>query len=252
MRKVLCSIGVGPHQELLSIAEPSLADYAARHGYDLRLVSGPLGRPSWPHRIFQGLHLDYDKVWHRRVWHGLLRLDALIARFVDIPRPPAWAKIRLVSELLTTYDAVLWIDSDAVIVDGRVDIASYVVPGKWFYAVESTATDFGRHLNTGVFLAIRTPDSLRFFESVWHQYDLIHHQWWEQAAIQRLFGYAGSDIGRSETDFSSGLQLVGEEWNAIPPTNVENPRVMHFAGRPHLERVSAMRSAALERNPLPN
>lgn len=36
MRKVLLSIGSGPHEALLEITRPTFADYARRHGYELR------------------------------------------------------------------------------------------------------------------------------------------------------------------------------------------------------------------------
>ena len=83
MRKVLCSIGAGPHAALLDISGASFAIYAERHGYDLDL-----------------------------------RTETLAAE-----RAPAWSKIRLVLELLEHYDLVLWIDADAAIVDPTLDIA---------------------------------------------------------------------------------------------------------------------------------
>ena len=37
MRKVLCSIGAGPHAELLQITGPTFERYAKRHGYAVEL-----------------------------------------------------------------------------------------------------------------------------------------------------------------------------------------------------------------------
>ena len=82
-RKALCSIGSGTHAELLAISELTFRAFAVRHGYQ-RITS-----------------------------------TAGDAR----SRPPAWAKVRMLRELIETFDVVLWIDADAVIVDGRADVA---------------------------------------------------------------------------------------------------------------------------------
>ena len=44
-------------------------------------------------------------------------------------RPAAWGKVLLIRDLLDRYDEVLWIDSDAIILDGIVDIAGDVPEG---------------------------------------------------------------------------------------------------------------------------
>ena len=49
----------------------------------------------------------------------------------DPRRPPAWAKVPMLREALAAYDLVLWIDADAVIVDGTRDIADELAPDRF-------------------------------------------------------------------------------------------------------------------------
>jgi hypothetical protein len=90
-RKVLCSIGHGPYEELLRHSAPTFMGYAAKH--------------------------DYDVVLRFAVPTGA--------------RPIAWAKVPLIRQLLENYDVVLWIDADAIIVDKTYDIADEARPGDW-------------------------------------------------------------------------------------------------------------------------
>lgn len=82
MRKVLCSIGAGPHAELLALSGRTFHAYAERHGYDVDLR------------------------------------DQLLAP----ERPASWSKVLLVQELLRSYDIVFCIDADAAIIDPSRDI----------------------------------------------------------------------------------------------------------------------------------
>ena len=84
MSKVLASIGTGPQEALLRIARRTFVPYAHRHGFALCTLTEA---PS----------------------HG---------------RPPAWAKIVLLRQLVQEHELVVWIDADAMIVDGSVDIAT--------------------------------------------------------------------------------------------------------------------------------
>jgi hypothetical protein len=83
VRKVVCSIGAGAHEELLAVSGETFRIFAERHGYDLDLR------------------------------HELLAPE----------RPPAWSKLPLFRELLDRYDLVVWIDADAAVVDPTLDIA---------------------------------------------------------------------------------------------------------------------------------
>src|SRR3954464_6785441 len=49
--------------------------------------------------------------------------------------PPAWGKVALLRELLESHELVLWIDADAVVVDGRDDIADELEPDRFIALV---------------------------------------------------------------------------------------------------------------------
>src|SRR5271165_4519657 len=82
-RKVVASLGLGRHAQLLELTRPSFERYADRHGYELSVPTT-------------------DPAPERRHKH--------------------WAKIALINRLLPECDLLLWVDADAAIVDSSVDI----------------------------------------------------------------------------------------------------------------------------------
>jgi hypothetical protein len=88
VRKVLCSIGAGPHEALLDLSGETFRIFAERHDYELDL-----------------------------------RRELLAPE-----RAPSWSKIPLFRELLDRYDLVLWIDADAAVVDPTLDPADELRP----------------------------------------------------------------------------------------------------------------------------
>ena len=88
VRKVLCTIAIGRHRELLEITQPSFDRYADRHGYDVVVVD----------------------------------------RTLAPTRAPSWSKVPLLHDLVQRYDVALWVDCDATIVDDSVDIADVLEP----------------------------------------------------------------------------------------------------------------------------
>ena len=96
MSRAIASIGTGPHERLLALAARSFRPYAERHGYDLHL--------------------------HTEV--------------VDPSRPAPWSKVRILRDLLEPTTRCVWLDSDLVIVDPRVDIAGEVPADRFLALVE--------------------------------------------------------------------------------------------------------------------
>ncbi len=209
-RRVLCSLGVGPYVDLLSISSITFEAYAALHGYDLRLET----------------------------------------ELLDPGRPPAWSKIALVRELLERYDEVLWVDADAIFLDISKDIAELVRPDKDLYLVEHVfeQDDSWRSANTGVFLVRSTRWARRFLDRVWASEQYIDHPWWENAAVLDLLGYElPPDLMPPrkvrETDFDAHVELIGLEWNSTAGASlVDRPRIRHH-GR---AEISELRQRLLE------
>lgn len=64
---MLCSIGAGPHTELLELTRPSFEALAERHAYDLQLyTTAPAARhPAW-HKLT--IALDMFEIYERVLW----------------------------------------------------------------------------------------------------------------------------------------------------------------------------------------
>ena len=168
-------------------------------------------------------------------------------RALQTSRPPAWDKILLLRTLLDSYDTAIWVDADAVIVQYDQDICDVADHTKQFWLTKHHFNSADQP-NTGVLVLHRSPDVIRFLEQVWCQTSLIHHPWWEQAAILRLLGYDVNQIGQARlTQPTPWLDMVGwlpKEWNSIMEDMADEPRIVHFAGQPtdvRVEHLSAHR-----------
>jgi len=194
-RRVLCSLGTGPYEQLLSISGITFEAYAERHAYDLRLETTVLAPE----------------------------------------RPPAWSKIVLARDLLELYDEVLWIDADAIFLDISKDIAELVRPGKDLYLVEHlyAENETWRSANSGVFLVRSTDWARDFLDRVWASEQFIDHAWWENAAVLDLLGYElPPDLTPPRKAPGAPLppevQLIGLEWNSTQGASLApHPRIRH-------------------------
>lgn len=152
-------------------------------------------------------------------------------------RPPSWGKVPLLQRLLTSYDFVLWIDADALIIDDTVDLET-IVPPEAFQAFVVTPSVPGAGIAPccGVWAFRAGTRAQQFLGEVWNQDDLINHAWWEQAAVMRLTGwrveYPLSKERPSEWD--DGTFFLEEEWDMIPwfPIGYASGKIRHYAGWP--------------------
>ena len=180
----------------------------------------------------------------------------------DPRRPPAWAKVPRLRELLETFELVLWIDADAVIVDDREDVAAELGPERQLAVVQH------RHHNqlvpnTGVMLLRAGTFSRALLYRMWNATSLIDHPWWDNAAFVDALGYRlpGSlqpglrgrvhrllrrRLGRElrpcapehDSPFLAGTQFLGNEWNSIYRDRAEHPRIVHCPGAPIRQRIA--------------
>jgi len=187
--RAICSIGTGRYRELLSIASASFAAYARRWNWDLVLSTEDLS-------------------------------DG---------RPAAWGKVRLVRELLDAYKWVLYIDADACFVDTEVDLMASVESGKDLYLVEHRWGDPPQATaNSGVFL-VRSGDWGRsLLEAMWAKEELIHHRWWENAALLELLGYDLEPAGPArETSWMDRVKFLDLAWNSVRADPAPRPIIDH-------------------------
>jgi hypothetical protein len=192
MRKVLVSMGAGRQSRLLKISGRSFRRYAERHGYDL------------------SVHTE----------------------LADPDRPPSWSRIPLLRGLADTYDVLLWLDADLVIVDGSVDIAGEMETGRFLYMVEHQTKE-GQVPNAGVLLLRGGAETIAFLDDVYAQRDLMNHRWWENAAICRLLGYRLEPTVALQSPtrlLSEHTKFIPPRWNSIPDAPADRPYIRHYPG----------------------
>lgn len=184
-------MGSGPQECLLDLARSTFEPYASRHGYDLAL-------------------------------HRTTRSNQ---------RPLAWGKVPILQELLASHEIVVWIDADAMIVDGRIDIATQLPDGQLMALVQHYVNGTTMP-NTGVWVLRGGTEALGLMDAIWDQEDLIQHRWWENAALCRLFGYdiETMTLSRPSSLLLERTHVLDKSWNSIPDDPASSPRIRHYPG----------------------
>jgi galactosyl transferase GMA12/MNN10 family len=162
-------------------------------------------------------------------------------------RPWSWAKVPLLKRLLQSYDFALWIDADAIIVDGSVDIETEI-PADAFHAFVVHETGAGPSPCCGVWGLRSGERTQSFLDAVWQQEDLIDHRWWEQAAVMRLLGWRTEFPLAKErsTPWDDGTFVLSGEWDVIPRPALGRPyspaRIRHYGDATTERRLFEMRT----------
>lgn len=200
--RVLCSLGVGTHEELLRYSAPTFEDYASRHGYDVVIERNTVG------------------------------LGA---------RPVSWAKLALIRDLLDDHEVVVWIDADAVIVDpsddivrpGRtpIDLVSHRVGGA---DVPNSGVMVVRRSAATRRLLERVWQRTEFLHHPWWENAALIAELGGDPDV-------GLRTPRERVRARRWTRPLDHRWNSIPPCPAADPAIVHLAGVPHAERVAAMR-----------
>ena len=192
-KRVIATAAIGHHRELFDIVRSKLEMYAELHGYEISNCQDTL----------------------------------------DPMRPHAWTKIIHIINLMKDYEEILWIDADAIILDGAVDVSSIVEEDTdlaWvWHSYENQS-----HPNSGVMYIKVNKATCMLFLLANEQRDLSDHPWWDQAALMRLLGIE-SDIWPIGSIKNTELIPVKEqklpiEWNSIRQDPAKNPKIRHLAG----------------------
>ena len=195
---VVCTLGSGPHEELLSVAGPTFERWADRHHYDLDI------RRSSP----------------------------------SPERPASWGKVSIISERLRTHDVVIWLDADAVVVDPTADLSRVVsrrrplalvahqyhgqtVPNMGVLAVRSTR---------------RTRRLMRELWSMTRYVD--HRWWENAALLELLGYDISAEpiVQRRPTRLNRRIAWLDVAWNSIDLHPSPSPFVKHYPGLSNDER----------------
>ena len=187
-------------RSLADFTIPRMKAFAATHGYEQRFVHG--------------------NAWKRP--RGWLRIEVIRAALED------------------SFDFVLWMDVDAIVLRKDVDVRTVAVDDADLHMAwhgpetsEIMAADFVPHFNSGVML-IRVNDwSRAFFKRVW-EIGQLPHPWFDQATILHALGYDGClGLGpdRPDEPNRSRLARLDTAWNSIPGlATAPDPIVHHYAG----------------------
>jgi hypothetical protein len=146
-------------------------------------------------------------------------------------RPPAWGKVSLCRRLLDSYEQVLWIDADAIILQTDRDIASEM-PGDAFQAMVSHSTGWSQEApNAGVWL-LRGQRAAEFLDAVWAMDKYIDHNIWENGAVCELLGYSIDPYHRVQASpWMDGTVFLDETWNRhYLLVGLQQGRIRHYAG----------------------
>jgi hypothetical protein len=159
-------------------------------------------------------------------------------------RPAPWYKVQALLGLLESYDEVLFLGADTLIVDGREDM---VVPDKAWQALVEHHTGDGYVPNTDVWLC-RKP-MMPILEKVWGMTQWLMHGWWEQAALLELMGYNVWQPTRylgKPTELYDNTYFLDNSWNVHKwdKPQPEHPRIQHASMYP--DRVSVMKEWAIK------
>lgn len=203
--KVLASIGTGTHEQLLELVRPTFACYARRHGYDLEL-----------------------------------RTESL-----DASRPVSWSKIPLLLDLLHRYEFVLWIDSDAAIVDPSQDIEGLLGENPIGMVSLHTA-EAADNPNMGV-LALRAGrETTELLSALWLKTEYLNHRWWENAALLDHLGYVVDPAPRlvRPSPVRDRITFLPRPWNTVPGAVSDGPpRIVHYPGHSQDARLEHLGNA---------
>jgi hypothetical protein len=180
--------------------------------------------------------------------------DLITSTESDPRRPPAWSKVPMIREALATYELVLWIDADAVIVDGSEDIADELEPDRFLALVAHGEQQVP---NTGVTLWRAGEPARELLDRTWSATRYVDHPWWENAAMLDVLGYRlPSALERGwrrllrrrfrvarPSPLLAGTQFLPLEWNSVYLDRAERPRIFHCVGVPVADRARDMRAA---------
>lgn len=123
----------------------------------------------------------------------------------DFDRPWSWFKVPLIISLLESYETVLWIDADVVIMNHTKDILDDCSNAPFNLVVHESRE--GKVPNLGVFIARKS--AVPILKEMW-KLDKFNRSngWWEQAAFISVAG-GNPDITPTETP-------PGEMWSSLP------------------------------------
>lgn len=191
------------------------------------------------HNVYLESLKDQNRIYANKYGYDYIFHDKWLHDGVELP--PYWIKVALMLYYLPQYDAVMWLDTDAVIHD-------FFRPVEWFFHqypnkeifICRDYIEWSSEFNVGVFIIRNTPDSIRIVQEWMNQYNpndwskvdgkwLSSGEWagktYEQGSLVHLyFNLPKSDQSRFE-------RLDWRVFQSSDPNNIaSNTFTLHFAG----------------------
>lgn len=154
----------------------------------------------------------------------------------DPDRPSSWSKVPFIRAELAAAEWVFWTDADALVMNAAVPVTRFVQD-----CVDVVLSGDPNHgINAGHMLVRSTEWSARFLDRVYARTEFLHHPWWENAAVIRLYA-EDEDVRRHAAVVPNAL------FNGFPYPDAgytSGGFVAHFAGMTGADRECAVRSYA--------
>lgn len=188
----------GDYKRAMEPGLESKRKYAARHGY--------------------AFHTGGEDVWDRS-------------------RPIPWSKFNFILKYIDQYDYLFWSDADAIILEQDRPLESFLLPllpqtkdMLWTY-------DACNHYNNGhLLIRGRSAWVKDYFKRCYAMTDLLHHIWWDNAAMIAQYEANPTDREKIETckeHWIFNAYVFGPSGSAHDPSTRLYARgdfLIHFAG----------------------
>jgi len=159
---------------------------------------------------------------------------------LDKTRPDAWSKLLAISECLSRYETVVYIDSDALILNLDTNILQEI-PNEFEFAWALGEINGIQTPNAGVMVIRRTTNTINLFEMAYGITHLIYDAWWDQIALMTALNYVDprSEIKRKVINIDAEKQVsvyhLPNKWNVTSQeVGIGETNIRHFAGDPFI------------------
>jgi hypothetical protein len=217
MRKAFIAMRGDPEEtewkEVYALSHATFKKYAKKHGYDFL--------PLW-----------YDNLDCAR-WPGLITGREPRWKHDPSRTHPYWLKIPAIIETLEKYDVVVYMDSDCLILDHSVDIASTV---HRTIAMAEVAGWGGKVVSTAVSVTHRSEVGLKFWNEAWTCDAYKRNTGWaDNANVAYLLGWSLNApwVHYEGSPYTPHFHDLGVEWNGYTEHGgeyVPGCRVFHASG----------------------
>ena len=169
-----------------------------------------------------------------------------VMQSLDYDRPDAWSKILAITQLLEKYESVVYIDSDALILNLHDNILQ-AVPKQFEFAWCLGEINGVQTPNAGVMVVRKSKRTVLMFKQAYEFKHLIYDSWWDQIALMTVLNYPDPRkrkvIKRTESEGMAkpSVYELPIFWNVTSQeVGISKPYIRHFAGDPFILKMLMM------------